>query len=72
MDNEMFLELVYNMIPYQDEIMDVPTDDNASMDEDEGFLFNFLSLSLFFFCVSQFHSHFFHVILLFTFYLYYR
>ena len=48
MDNEMFLELVYNMIPYQDEIMDVPTtDDNTSMDEDEGFFL----LSIFYFVV---------------------
>ena len=39
MDDEMFLELVRNMLPYQDEIMlDVPTtDDNiSSMDEEEG------------------------------------
>ena len=37
MDDEMFLELVQNMLPYQDEIMDVPTtDDNTSMDEDDG------------------------------------
>ena len=41
MDDEMFLELVQNMLPYQDEIMDVPTtDDNTSMDEDDG-LFSF-------------------------------
>ncbi|XP_066915618.1 histone-lysine N-methyltransferase EZH2-like [Clytia hemisphaerica] len=36
MDDEMFLELLQNMLPYQDEIMDVPTtDDNTSMDEDD-------------------------------------
>ena len=37
MDDEMFLELVHNMLPYQDEIMEVPTtDDNlSSMDEED-------------------------------------
>ena len=37
MDDDMFLELIYNMLPYQDEIMDEPTtDDNTSVDEEEG------------------------------------
>ena len=43
MDNEMFLELVHNMLPYQDEIMEFPTtDDNlSSMDDDDGMYYTY-------------------------------